>query len=112
MEKNKEFIIPITEEQANYLQRLGNEVDSKTFIIDRLFATHAQDTDTQLFDSVPYQHYMKEFEKIHLAWNMAKTEFEKNYLLPIVKERTGEESPSFVWSIDDYLSLECKITLV
>lgn len=109
---NKEFVIKITEEQANYLQRLGSEVDSKVFIIDRLFATHAADTDTQLFDSVPYKHYMKEFEKAHFAWEQAKVAFEKEVLIPIVKEKTGLENPSFNWSIDDYLALECRITLI
>lgn len=110
--KEKEFIINITEEQANYLQRLGSEVDSKIFIIDRLFSNHANDTDTQLFDSVPYKHYMKEYEKVHFEWETAKTEFEKTVLLPVVREKTGEENPSFSWLIDDYLSLQCKITLV
>ncbi len=109
---NKEFIVSVSEEQINYLQRLGNEVDSKVFIIDRLFATHAQDEDTQLFDSIPYKHYMKEYEKAHFEWETAKAEFEKTTLLPIVQEKTGEEKPSFNWMIEDYLSHECKIILI
>lgn len=108
----KEFIITLTEDQANYLQRLGSEVDSKVFIIDRLFANHAQDDDTQLFDSVPYKHYMKEYEKAYTAWEFAKADLEKNTLLPIVREKTQEDNPAFTWLIDDYSSLECKITLV
>lgn len=110
--KEKEFIIKITEDQANYLQRLGTEVDSKVFIIDRLFANHATDTDTQLFDSVPFQHYVKEYEKAYLEWELAKAEFKEQVLIPIVREKTGEENPNFNWIIDDFLSLECKITLV
>lgn len=111
MEK-KEFIINITEEQANYLQRLGNEVDSKIFVIDRLFINHVNDTDIQLFNSIPYQHYEKEYEKAYLAWETAKTEFEKEYLLPQVKKLTGIDNPHFNWSIDDFLALECKIELI
>ena len=109
---NKNFVIQISEEQANYLQRLGAEVDSKVFVIDRLFANHANDTDTQLFDSVPYKHYMHEYEKAHLAWETAKQEFEKTVLRPIVAERTGIKEPAFSWMIDDFVSRECKITLV
>ena len=110
--ENKEFIVNISQEQADYLQRLGNEVDSKMFVIDRLFSNHVTDTDTQLFDSIPYKHYMKEFEKAHFMWEQAKIEFEKSFLVPIVKEKTGIENPSFNWSIDDYLSLECKVTII
>ena len=78
MEKN--FIITISEDQANYLQRLGVEVDSKVFLLDKIFANHAQDKDTQLFDSIPYKHYMKEYEKAHFEWEIAKLEFENNFL--------------------------------
>lgn len=108
----REFIIPIPEEQANYLQRLGNEIDSKVFIIDRLFSNHATDDDIQLFESVPYKHYMKLYEQDHMAWSLAKTEFEQKYLRPLVEQKTGIENPSFNWRIDDYSSLECKVTLV
>ncbi len=110
--QEKEFIIPITEEQVNYLQRLGSEVESKVFIIDKLFANHANDTDTQLFDSIPFKHYMKEYEKAHFEWEQAKIEFEKQVLIPAVAEKTGIIEPSFNWKIDDYLSLQCKITMV
>ena len=109
MEKN--FIITISEDQANYLQRLGVEVDSKVFLLDRIFANHAQDEDTQLFDSIPYKHYMKEYEKAHFEWEIAKMEFENNFLKPIVREKTQQENPTFSCMIDDYNSLECKITL-
>lgn len=111
MEK-KELIINITEDQANFLQRLGNEVDSKIFIIDRLFINHIEDKDTQLFDSIPYKHYMKEYEKAYAAWEIAKNEFERNVLQPQVAKITGLDNPSFNWKIDDFLSLECKIELM
>lgn len=108
----KEFVIKISEEQASYLQRLGSEVDSKVFIIDRLFANHATDEDTQLFDSVPYKHYMKEYEQAYMAWELAKAEFENTVVKPAVREKTGLDNVSFSWMIEDYLALECKITLV
>ena len=109
---NKKFTVDITEEQANYLQRLGNEVDSKVFLIDRMFASHAQDTDTALFDSVPFKHYMKEYEKAQFEWEQAKLEFQKNFLNDKVKEATGLEDPKYNWQINDYLSLKCEVTLI
>ena len=109
---NKKFTVDITEEQANYLQRLGNEVDSKVFLIDRMFANHAQDTDTALFDSVPFKHYMKEYEKAQFEWEQAKLEFQNTYLNDKVKEATGLEDPKYNWQINDYLSLKCEVTLI
>ena len=109
---NKKFTVDITEEQANYLQRLGNEVDSKVFLIDRMFANHAQDTDTALFDSVPFKHYMKEYEKAQFEWEQAKLEFQKNFLNDKVKEATGLEDPKYNWQINDYLSLKCEVILI
>lgn len=43
---SKELIINFSEEQGNYLQRLGADVDSKTFLIDTMFVNHAADSDT------------------------------------------------------------------
>ena len=111
MENNK-FTIPVSEEQVNYLQRLGYDVDSKIFIIDRLFANHANDDNTQLFDSIPYKHYIKEYEQAYTMWELAKSDFEQQYLKPIVQEKTGLANPIFNWNIADYSSLECEITLL
>ena len=113
MEKeNKKIVIDLRQDQVDYLQRLGNEVDSKVFLIDRMFANHAQDTDTALFDSVPFKHYMKEYEKAEFEWEQAKMELQKNFLNDKVKEVTGLENPKYNWSIDDYLSLKCEVTLI
>ncbi len=106
------FIIDISEEQANYLQRLGMEVDSKIFIIDRLFTNHMQDDTTELFNSIPYKYYMQEYEKTFAAWETAKQSFEKNIVMPAVQQKTGLENPNFSWQINDYSSLKCKITLL
>ena len=108
----KTFIIDFSEEQGNYLQRLGNEVDSKVFLIDRMFANHASDTDTLLFDSVPFKHYMKEYEKARFEFEEAKSEFQKTYLDKKVKEVTKLENPQYNWMIDDYSSLQCRVTLI
>jgi len=106
------FTVDISQEQANYLQRLGADVDSKVFLIDRMFSNHSSDTDTTLFDSVPFKHYMSEYEKAQFEWEQAKLEFQKNYLDNKVKELTKLENPKYSWMINDYLSLKCEITML
>lgn len=108
----QKFTVKIKQEQADYLQRLGSEVDSKVFLIDRIFANHASDTDTALFDSVPFQHFMKEYEKARFAWETAKTEFQHNYLDDIVKETIKQDKVNYSWKIDDFLSLQCEVTII
>ena len=107
----QELIIKFNEEQANYLQRLGLEVDAKMFLIDRMFANHASDTDAKLFDSIPFKHYCSEYEKAYNAFELAKKEFQLTYLEPMVKEQLGYDV-KFNWKIDDYLSGECIVTIV
>ena len=107
----KKFTVEITQETANYLQRLGMEVDGKVYLIDRMFANHANDEDTSLFDSVPFQHYMKEYEQALYEWDLAKQEFQDSYLTNKVKEITGQEDVSYTWAINDFSLLECEITL-
>lgn len=106
------YTVEIKQEQADYLQRLGNEVDSKVFLIDRMFANHATDTDTSMFDSVPFKHFMGEYEKARFAWETAKTEFQHGYLDAAVKEITGRDNVNYSWKIDDFLSLKCEVTIV
>lgn len=108
----KTITIEFNQEQANYLQRLGADVDSKIFLIDRMFANHAADTDTAMFDSVPFKHFMAEYEKARYEWEEAKQEFQKTYLDPKVKEATGLENPKYNWMINDYLSLKCEVTVL
>lgn len=110
--ETKKIIIELTQDQVDYLQRLGNEVDSKVFLIDHMFANHAQDTNTALFDSVPFQHYMQEYEKARFEWEQAKLEFQNTYLNDKVKEATGLKDPKYNWQINDYLSLKCEVTLL
>lgn len=108
----KKIYVDFTQEQADYLQRLGMEVDGKVFLIDRMFANHAMDTDTALFDSVPFKKYSKEYEECFHKFELAKAEFQNTYLDPIVKEMTGLEHPKYNWEINDYLSLKCEVTLL
>ena len=108
----KKITVDLTTEQVNYLQRLGADVDSKVFLIDRIFANHANDEDTAMFDSVPFKHYMSEYEKAHAEWEMAKSEFQKNYLDKKVKEIVGKDDVMYTWQIKDYLSLKCEVTIL
>lgn len=105
------IIINVDEEHMSYLQRLGIEVDTKIFLIDQMFANHAQDTDTTLFESIPFQHYMKEYEKSFAQWNLAKTNFQNNYLKEKIKEYTHIDNPNYNWTINDYLSGQCEVTI-
>lgn len=107
----KTITINISKEQANYLQRLGAEVDAKVFLLDRMFANHAADTDTILFDSIPFQHYMKQYQESVTAYDLAKQEFQNDFLDPIMKKDYGEDV-KYNWSIEDFLSLECKVTII
>lgn len=107
----KEFIVKITEEQANYLQRLGVEVEAKAYLIDYMFANHMNNQNMILFDSAPFKHYEKQYEQAVASFNLAKQEFEHEYLDDIVYKKMGEKV-NYNWRIDDYLSLDCKITVL
>lgn len=108
---SKTVIIKVNQEQANYLQRLGVEVDGKSFIIDRMFSNHAMDEDTALFESVPFKHFMKEFEQANAEWDLAKNEFQESYVKPVIKAEYGENTKILSWQIEDYNSLECKVII-
>ena len=108
----KEFSVEFNKEQGNYLQRLGTEVDGKVFLIDRMFANHATDTDTSLFESVPFQHYYKEYEKAYATWDLAKKAFKEEVLDPIVEEKVGSKNIQYNWKIHDFRSGLCEITII
>jgi len=110
--ENKKFTVDLSEEQVNYLQRLGTEVDSKVFLIDRMMANHAADTDTALFDSIPFKHLMDGYEEARAAWEFAKAELQRTYLDEKVKEATGKDDVQYNWQINDYLSHKCEITVL
>lgn len=108
----EKFYVEFNEEQGNYLQRLGAEVDGKIFLIDRMFANHAADTDTALFDSIPFKYYHKEYEKAYTAWDLAKKAFKEDVLDPIVKEKTGLDNVQYNWKIDNFKSGLCEISII
>lgn len=107
----EKIYVEFNEDQGLNLQLLGTDVDSKVFLIDRLLANHANDTDTQLFDSVPFKHYHKEYEQAFIKYEQAKKDFENNFLKPIVEEQTGKKNVPFTWQIDDFNSGKCEVTL-
>lgn len=111
MADTKKFTVEVSQEQMNYLQRLGYEVDNKVFLIDRMFANHAMDTDNSMFDSIPFKHLNEEYEKARAAWEEAKLVFQHDYLDAIVKEATGKDEVNYTWQINDYLSGKCEIMM-
>ena len=109
---DKTFLINFSEEQGNYLQRLGNEVETKAFVIDYIFNNHINDNNTAILESDLFKSYMKDLEQAKLSFELAKREFQKGFLDAKVKEITKLDNPRYNWQIDDYLSLECKVTLI
>ena len=106
----KTYTLKINQELANYLQRLGYEVDTRLSIIDRLFTNHKDDTDASVFESVPFKTYSKQLEDVQAEYDMAKNQMTE-YLKPIVAEKEGisVDEVLFDWRIDDFNSLEAKI---
>ena len=110
MKSTEVFKITIPQELVDYIQRIGRDVDSRVYLIDRLFDMHKYDEDTQVFDSVPFQKYTKEFEELKTEYDLAVKEL-GNKLIPIVAEKTGIKEPKFDWFIDDFASLEVEIKM-
>ena len=104
------FYLPISQETANYLQRLTFEVDGRLEVINRLFTTHATDTDDSVLSSVPFKKYHTEFNELNAEYNLAKDELGKE-LRPIVEEKVGIKDVSFEWLIEDFNSNQVKITI-
>jgi len=104
------FKITIPQELVDYVQRLGRDVDSRVYLIDRMFYNHRNDEDTNMFDSVPFKKYQKEFEELKAEYDMAVDKLGEK-LIPFVVEKTGIEDPKFDWKIDDFTSLEVEITM-
>ena len=109
---DNKFIIKLQEDQVNYLHRLNIEMDGKTFLIDRIFSNHAKDTDASVIESIPFKHYMKEFEELHAEYELAKLEFERTIVSPEVMKRTNNEDARYSWEIKNFASLECEVTLL
>lgn len=109
---NDKLIISISQDQANYLQRLGFEVDSKVFLMDRIFANHAEDPDASVIESIPFKHYMEAYEKAYAEYEMAKSEFEATFVAPAVKKKTGKNDVKYTWLIPNFSLLKCEVTII
>lgn len=106
----KTYKIEITQELANYLQRLGLEIDTRLSIIDRLLTNHKDDPDASVFESVPWKTYMKELEEKQAEYELAKTQM-SNYLIPLIAEKEGRNDVMFDWKIEDFSILEATIII-
>lgn len=108
----KKIIIKINQEQADYLQRLGVEVDSKVFLMDRIFDNHSKDADLSIIDSKLFKYYTKEYEEAFLEFELAKRKFQNDFLdAEVQKALNTTEKVSYTWNIEDYLALECEVTI-
>lgn len=101
---SQNFYVSITQQQANLLQRLGMEVDSKMFLIKFLSQENGS--------SEILKKYIEEYEKAFAEFQLAKQALQTDYLTSEVKKITGLEHPEYKWSINDYNTLECKITVL
>lgn len=108
----KTYTLPINQETADYLQRLGMEVDARMATINFMFEAHKGDRDTSMFESVPFKHYQHELEEKMFEYSAAKKEFEKG-IRPLVAKEEGipEEEAVFDWNIEDFASLCVTITI-
>lgn len=105
------FEIAITEEQADYLQRLGMDVDTRYDIVNRIIESHRDDPTPEVITSPVFEHYHKLAEEAKLAYETAKLEFGETFLRKRVEEKLGKEDVNFTWSINDFSSLKAVITV-
>lgn len=107
----KTFTIELTQELVDYVQRIGYEVDTRVYLIDRMFDMHKNDTDTSLFDSVPFKKYHKELEEKKTEYDMAVKKL-GDELKPIVCQRLGQSDVNFNFEIPDFNELKAYITVL
>lgn len=107
----KTFYLPISQEMCNYLQRLSTAIDARLEVINRLFTSHKDDTDDSVLTSIPFRTYQKEYEDLNAEYSLAKDKLSEE-LLPIVKEKIGNENVTFNWQIEDFNSAQVRIDIV
>lgn len=105
------FEIAITEEQADYLQRLGMDIDTRYDIVGRIIEAHRNDPTPEVISSPVFEHYHKLAEEAKLSYETAKLEFGEKFLRPKVEEKLGKNDVNFTWSINDFSSLKAVITI-
>lgn len=109
--KTYNYLLPIGEDTANYLQRLHYEVQSYNAIVDHIFTSHANDVDDSVISSVPFKTYIKQAAEAQMAYDIAKNELSKE-LEVVVKNKEGKEEVYFNWNISDFASCMVEITLL
>lgn len=111
MTNNKKFKLPISEEVCNYLQKLSVGVDARLEVINKIFSTHAYDTDSFVLESIPFKKYHSEFEEMKTEFEYAKKDLTER-LKPLVYEKVGKTDVKFNWNIVDFVLHEVEITVV
>lgn len=106
------FTLNITNEMTNYLQRLGLEIDTRMSVISNMFEMHKDDTDTSVFDSVPWKKYYSELENVKNEYEIAKLKFGNEVLKPAIAEKIGYETNNFNWKIEDFSTNEVHIEVI
>lgn len=106
----KEFTIDLTQELVDYAQRLGYEIDTRVYLIDRIFDMHKNDTDTRLFDSMPFKKYQRELSEIKTEYDLAVREIGEK-IKDIVYKKMGRDDINFDWEIADFNALKATITV-
>lgn len=111
---SKSYYVDVPQEFCDKLQKTGYEVEAIMSIIDRMFQNHKEDKDASLFESVPWKHYMKQFEELNGRYSEEKNELNK-YLSPIIREKEGisddDTDFSFYWNIEDFYEKRARITI-
>lgn len=106
----KIYYLPVNQETADYLQRLGYDVDTRHSVIDRLLTNHREDTDASVLEGIPFKKYHEELEHAVIAYEEAKNRFTSE-LSVLVGEKEGKEDVAFDWRIEDFNSLQVKIII-
>lgn len=106
------FTIKITQEQADYLQRLGLEMDVRYDIISRIIENHRDDADNSVLTSAVFNEYHRDAAEAKLAYEVAKSKFSAEHLSGIVAEKTGTADPRFNWEIPNFAELTARITVL
>ena len=104
--------LKISSEMKNHLQRLGLDIDTRTSVINNMFEMHKDDTDTSVFDSVPWKKYHEELEKTRSEYELTKTKFSNEILKPAIAAEVGHDVSDFTWKIDDFDSDEVEINVI
>lgn len=98
----KKFEIEIPQEQIDYLQRYGMEVDTRYDIVARIVENHKNDVDDSVLTSPVFEHYHHAAAEAKLAYESAKQEFTNSFLKEAVENKIGKKGVKFNWNIADF----------